>query len=903
MNMPMQPGDDLGHPYNATIDAIGNADPNTYIIPTQGATYNPNERFVHFDYAGMKLIASRMVNAMRSNQGSGTGSISSVTWSKITGPNGASITNPNQLSTTVTGLQSGSYSFLLEAIDNLGSIGRDTLLVDVGSGSPPFANAGNDQSVTLPANTITLNGTGSDPDGSISSYAWTKISGPAGGNIQSASAASTSITALIQGTYVFRLTVTDNSGQTATDDVQVVVNPAAAVAVNQAPLANAGADQALSLPINSVTLSGSGSDPDGSIASFAWSKVSGPAGGSIQSASEASTIINGLNQGTYVFRLTVTDNGGLTATDDVQVVVNAAPAPPVNQAPLANAGSDMAIALPDNTITLNGTGSDADGTIQSYSWTKISGPAGGNLQSPAQASTAVTALNAGNYVFRLTVTDNNGATATDDVQVTVNTSLAPSPSNQAPVASAGSNITVTLPVNSATLNGSGNDPDGSVASFNWTKLSGPAGGNIQSANTANTEINGLNAGTYVFRLTVTDNAGAQGSADVQVIVLAAPVPLPGGNINPVANAGGNINITLPVNSVNLSGSASDADGSVVSYAWTKISGPAGGNIQSPGTAATSITDLNAGTYTYRLTVTDNRGGSATDDMQLTVNAAPVIPNIPPVANAGHDINITLPISSVNLNGTASADTDGNIVSYSWRKISGPNGSIFSSMSIASPVVVALSRGVHEFELTVTDNRGATATDRVTVTVIKNNQKPVARTTRDTITVSLPVQNAELNAADSYDPDGTITQYQWTFRKGPKEPKMLSPESSRTIIADLIVGSYEFDLELTDNDGEIARKAVVVVVKASSNRKLIPDVSVFPNPAVNVVNFKISSDVEGRTTLTFYDMNGRPVMTDVFAKGYGSFTRQVNISRLPKGTYSVLIQVDQTEKVVEKLIKF
>jgi hypothetical protein len=96
---------------------------------------------------------------------------------------------------------------------------------------------------------------------------------------------------------------------------------------------------------------------------------------------------------------------------------------------------------------------------------------------------------------------------------------------------------------------------------------------------------------------------------------------------------------------------------------------------------------------------------------------------------------------------------------------------------------------------------------------------------------------------------------------------------------------------------------MVIVKNGSNRRLIPDVSVYPVPASNLVNVKISTDVEGRTSLTFIDMNGRPVMTDVFVKGYGSFTRQVNIGQLPKGAYSILIQVDQTEKVVEKLIKF
>jgi hypothetical protein len=799
------PGDGLGHPYNPTIDAIGAADPLTFVVPTQGASYNPGERFVHFDYLGQKLIASRMVSAMRSNQGSGTGSITSVLWSKISGPNGVAITNPNQLTTTVSGLQNGSYSFLLECADNEGAVGRDTLLLDIGTGgSPPFANAGNDQTVTLPANTVTLNGSGSDPDGSITSFAWTKVSGPAGGNILSPATASTGISGLTQGTYIYRLTVTDNSGSTATDDIQIGVLPA--------------------------------------------------------------------------------------------------PAPtPANQAPVANAGSDRVIALPANTVTLNGAGTDSDGTISSYSWTKVSGPAGGNIQNPNAANTDITGLNAGTYIYRLTVTDNNGATASDDVQIQVNTSLAPSPSNQAPLVNAGADINITLPVNAATLAGNGSDPDGSVASYSWAKLSGPAGGTILSANTANTNVTGLNAGTYIFRLTVTDNAGAQAFDDIQVTVNAAPSPT--GNQLPVANAGGNKSITLPINSVTLAGSGTDPDGTISGYSWSKVSGPAGGNINSSNAATTVINNLNEGVYVYRLTVTDNSGASSSDDIQLVVNAAPVQPNTAPNANAGHDISITLPVNSVTLNGTASNDPDGSIVSYSWRKIQGPAGSSFTSTNIASPAVNGLTRGQYEFELTVTDNRGAASTDRVLVTVIKINQKPVAKLTRDTINVALPVQNAELSAIDSYDPDGLVTNYEWTYKQGPKEPKMLSPQSSKTIIADLVAGTYEFDLVVTDDDGAKDKKAVVVIVKNSSSRRLIPDVSVYPNPATSLVNVKISSDVEGRTSLTFIDMNGRPVMTDIFVKGYGSFTRQVNIGQLPKGAYTILIQVDQTERVIEKLIKF
>ena len=667
---------------------------------------------------------------------------------------------------------------------------------------------------------------------------------------------------------------------------------------NVTPTANAGADQAITLPTNTVVLNGSGTDTDGTIATYAWTKVSGPAGGAIQTPDAATTSITGLNAGTYVFRLTVTDNDGATDTDDVQVVVNNAPPAP-NVAPTANAGADRNITLPTNTVTLNGSGTDTDGTIASYAWTKVSGPAGGNIQAAAAATTSITGLNAGTYVFRLTVTDNDGGTDTDDVQVVVNNSTAPSPSNQAPAANAGANLVITLPINTVTLNGSGTDADGSIATYAWTKVSGPAGGNIQSPATAATQITAMTAGTYVFRLTVADNSGAEDTDDVQVLVNSAPVAA--GNTPPIANAGANLAITLPASTVVLAGSGTDADGTIASYGWTKVSGPAGGAIGTPNQANTSITGLTAGTYVFRLTVTDNIGASSTDDVQVVVNAAPVPVNQAPIANAGADLSITLPVNSVTLNGSGSRDPDGSIATYSWRKVSGPNGGTLSSTSIRNPVANDMVRGTYEYELTVTDNVGARSSDRVRVTVIRINKKPVINAV-DTVSLSLPVQNTELSAADSYDPDGTITNYQWTYVSGPQAPKVLTPGSSRTVVTDLVEGTYRFRVEATDNDNEKSSKAVVVIVQPNTGRRIVPDVNIYPNPAVSVVNIAVSSELNGRTTLTFYDMNGRPVMTDVFTKASRKAVRQVNIARLPKGTYGILIQVDQAEKVVEKLVK-
>src|SRR5258705_1834845 len=188
----------------------------------------------------------------------------------------------------------------------------------------PTVNAGLDKTITLPVNSVSLTGTASDPDGSIASYAWTKVSG-SGGTIASPSAATTSITGLTAGSYVFSLKVTDNKGATATDNVTVTVNNA--TSTNQPPTANAGADKTITLPTSSLSLPGSGSDPDGTITSYLWSTVSAPAGSSLSFTipGASTTTANGLTiAGTYVFSLKVTDNSGATATDNVSVIVNSA---------------------------------------------------------------------------------------------------------------------------------------------------------------------------------------------------------------------------------------------------------------------------------------------------------------------------------------------------------------------------------------------------------------------------------------------------------------------------------------------------------------------------------------------------------------------------------------------------
>src|SRR5207302_1288250 len=157
--------------------------------------------------------------------------------------------------------------------------------------------------------------------------------------------------------------------------------------------------------------------------------------------------------------------------------------------------------LPVNIAPLKGSGTDADGSIASYNWKKIIGPTSGTIVNPSFAVTSATGLTQGVYKYELTVTDNNGVSTKDTMQVI---------ENQLPIAKAGTEIIITLPANSATLNGIGTDIDGTIASYQWIKISGPATGAISNGILAQASANTLVQGIYQFELTVTDNIGAIG---------------------------------------------------------------------------------------------------------------------------------------------------------------------------------------------------------------------------------------------------------------------------------------------------------------------------------------------------------------------------------------------------------
>jgi glucose/arabinose dehydrogenase len=165
--------------------------------------------------------------------------------------------------------------------------------------------------------------------------------------------------------------------------------------------------QSTTIANSTTSVSLSGSLSSGTINSYQWTLVSGPNTPLIQNPSSVNTNVTGLIKGSYVFRLSV--NGGASSS---LVRVNVDPT-----SLQSNAGSDRTIALPVNSVTLDGNGST--GNIVKFAWNLLAGPNTPVFSSTNGISPTVSGLTEGNYSFMLEVTDNNNTISRDTVLVTV----------------------------------------------------------------------------------------------------------------------------------------------------------------------------------------------------------------------------------------------------------------------------------------------------------------------------------------------------------------------------------------------------------------------------------------------------------------------------------------------------
>ncbi len=281
--------------------------------------------------------------------------------------------------------------------------------------------------------------------------------------------------------------------------------------------------------------------------------------------------------GSYTVRLTVSDGPGLTATATRAVTVVA------NQPPTA----DFTAEVDDLGLAVDAGGSaDTDGSIAGYAWAFGDGTTGSG------ATDTHTYAAAGTYAVELTVTDDDGATSVRSRSVTV--TAPPNSGPEARFTSTADGLVTEFDAADST------DPDGTITGYAWDFGDGAngTGGSPRHTYAA--------SGTYTVELTVTDNRGGTGTVRHDVTVRA--------NQKPVAA------FTSSANDLRATFDASgstDADGSVVGYAWEFGDG-------TTGTGSTAAhTYAAAGTYAVTLTVTDDDGVTDTVTREVTVTAPTV----------------------------------------------------------------------------------------------------------------------------------------------------------------------------------------------------------------------------------------------------------------------------------------
>lgn len=285
--------------------------------------------------------------------------------------------------------------------------------------APPTADAGPDQSLTLPSGqAVALAGTGSDdytPSANLL-YAWSLIGAPSGSGAMLANAdtATPSFIPDLDGDYTAELVVTDAQGLSSSPDHVLIT-----MTVDDAPVANAGPDQ-LAVVHTTVQLDGTLSTDDLTAPAtlmYAWSIRSAPAGSmaTLVAAASAQPTLTPDVAGDYTIDLVVTDGSNQASAIDQVVITAAEP----NAAPTADAGADATTAT-NVAIQLDGSNSsDPDLDPLTFQWTVVSAPTGSGaiLVGDTTATPSFSPDVPGTYVVELVVNDGFEDSAADSMEI------------------------------------------------------------------------------------------------------------------------------------------------------------------------------------------------------------------------------------------------------------------------------------------------------------------------------------------------------------------------------------------------------------------------------------------------------------------------------------------------------
>ena len=730
-------------------------------------------------------------------------------WTQVQGPCPVTFAQPSAAQTSVSFQTAGQYILRLSASDKLLMNGDDVAVTVLPAPNyPPFVDAGGAQTLILPANSLTLNGSASDDGFPASSLTttWTVVSGNPPVTFSDPHALQPVVTfpnAVRGARYTLRLTASDSEFSISKD----VIISFGDLTVS-GPSVDAGPDQTVTLP-EPVALPGKVTIAGGPFhtVNASWSLISGPCLPIFDNVNQAATTAHFPLPGTYRLRLTANDFslfGGLRlyGSDDVAVEVRA----PSNAAPFADAGPSSTILLSDPALNLHGLVADdgvpSPATLEVH-WSQVAGPAPVTFDPPGTATARAAFSAPGNYVLRLTASD-GALESSSDRAVTVTDSTR---GNLPPEVSAGPDQTIDLP-GPASLTATVVD-DGSPGlglQFHWSWVSGPGPVAFSDDADLTTEVDFFLPGVYRFRFTANDYS-LSNSDDLLVTVRE--------NRGPTVHAGFDQTVFLPETAALTGQIFGAAPGHPASLTWTLSSGPAAVVIDDPAAPSTAAHFSQPGSYTFRLTAVNDQG---TGQDEVTIEVIGGSANLPPTVAAGPDQTVSTVIPVV-LSGQIQDDglPSGRASKVYWSQVSGPGLARFANAALAETTVRLFTPGNYVLRLSATDGELTAYDDLVVTARIPANTAPFVSAGPD-LQVTRPDAAALLGLVfDDALPAGYPLTIHWSQLAGPGTVSFL-PDSTEPFAQASFSKPGIYRLRLTASDSEFeAQDEITVTVAEGINQ--------------------------------------------------------------------------------------
>jgi len=526
------------------------------------------------------------------------------------------------------------------------------------------------------------------------------------------------------------------------------------VTVRPLPTADAGPQQTISIcsndsvEIGNIPVATGGTPPY----TYLWTPAAG-----LSSQTVPNPIVSGITQ-TTPYQILVTDTFGCTATSSVIVKVT--------QSTLqAQAGSVNVICASANTpVTIGGFPTATGGTPPYvYNWGPSTGLSSTSVPNPIATVSSTT-------TYYVTVTDSKGCVSVDSVKI-----------NQLPSPTANAGRDTALCLGFGDLLGGNPTASGGTGSYqySWTPTIG-----LNANNTSNPSAYPLTTTTY--QVVVTDSNGCQ-AADAVTITI---------HQNPSANAGANMTITSCVGDTAQLGGTPTASGGAggYTYIWSPATGLSSDSVSNP-----FVTGISSSTV-YELTVTDANGCSAVSSALVNIIRSTLS------ANAGNDANICAGNNTiVTLGGSPTSQGGTGPYTYTWAP-----GSSLNATDLSNPF--ATPTATTGYNVTVTDSKGCTASDSVTVFV---NPSPSVNAGIDTTVCS----GNSVRVGGNPTASGAVTpySYSWSPTIG-----VSNVTASNPLVTPVATTTYS--VLVTDAHGCTGSNAVTITVHQAPTANAGPDES-------------------------------------------------------------------------------